>query len=146
MVESFPRFTPRQDRFRLTGMGRGHYKRMSFSAGSAPKTRGRPFAMRTLISTSLLVVLAVASAEPALAADSCGGGGRKLPKATRWVSATATPLGNFFVTPNVLTAGLLKGAKKSVLEVEGMLTDGPITALVLPRAFALGVSVNGLPI
>ena len=28
--------------------------------------------------------------------------------------------------------------------VEGMLTDGPITPVVLPRVLALGVDVNGL--
>jgi hypothetical protein len=102
--------------------------------------------MRMLTAMTATGVLGlVLATSPVSAADSCGGGCPKLPKSTRWVSATATPLGSFFGTPNVLTAGLLKGATKSVLEVEGMLTDGPITALQLSRVFALGVSVNGLP-
>jgi hypothetical protein len=102
--------------------------------------------MRTLTALSLTGVLSLALAtSPASAADSCGGGCPKPPKSTRWVSATATPLGAFFGTPNVLTAGLLKGSKKSVIEVEGLLTDGPITPIAVPRVFALGVSVNGLP-
>jgi len=101
--------------------------------------------MRTVIGSSLIVVLALAFAEPTLAADSCGGGCPKPPKATRWVSATATPLGVFLGAPNVLTAALAKGTSKSVLEVDGMLTDGAKGFFVVPRVFALGVSVNGLP-
>jgi len=100
--------------------------------------------MRTVIPMIPSIVLARALAEaPAFAADSCGGGCPKLPKSTRWVSATATPLAAF--GGNVLTAMLAKGATKSVLEVDGLLTDGPITPIALPRVFSLGASVNGLP-
>ncbi len=97
------------------------------------------------IALSLVPSLVLAFASPALSADSCGGGCPKPPKSTRWVSATATPLGNFFVTPNLLAATLAKGATKSVLEVDGVLTDGPITPDATTRVFALGVGVNGLP-
>jgi len=100
--------------------------------------------MRTTTAITLTALLSFAvGTSPASAADSCGGGCPKPPKSTRWVSATAVPLAPF--GGNVLTADLRKGAKKSVLEVDGMLTDGPITPVGLSRVFALGVSVNGLP-
>ena len=101
--------------------------------------------MRTRITTVAVALWSFALATSSFAADSCGGGCPKPPKNTRWVSATATPLGAFFATPNVLSATLLKGTKKTVLEAEGMLTDGPITPIALSRVFALGSSVNGLP-
>jgi hypothetical protein len=93
---------------------------------------------------SLSVALAVMLAAPAThAADSCIGGCPKPPKTTHWLSATSIPLAAF--GGNVLSASLLKGKKKTVIEVEGLLTDGPYTPFFAPRVFSLGTSVNGLP-
>ena len=96
--------------------------------------------------TSMMVGAAfvfVSAGPAAYAADSCGGGCPKPPKFGHWVSATAVPLAPFGA--NFLSASLAKGLKKTVIEVEGVLTDGPITPIVLPRVFSLGTDVNGLP-
>lgn len=93
-----------------------------------------------LVSVSIGVLMASTAA---YAADSCVGGCPKTPKTTRWLSSTATPLAPF---PGMfLSAQLVKGLKKTVIEVEGVLTDGPISPVFLPRVFSLGVNVNGLP-
>ena len=99
--------------------------------------------MRQVIISVVVGGLGLALASPpALAADSCGGGCPTPPSNARAVSATGTPLAPF--GGNVLMATLKKGKAKKILMVEGMLTDGPITPVVLPRVLALGVDVNGL--
>src|SRR5437867_619841 len=101
--------------------------------------------MRTVIVNVVAGVLClVLMATPTFAADSCGGGCPKTPSNSRFVSATTVPLGDYFASPNVLSATLAKGKSKRVLTAEGLLTDGPY-AVLIPRAFVLDISVNGLP-
>jgi len=102
----------------------------------------RPIASRVVRGVVPAVFGLLLASPRGFAADSCGGGCPTLPSNARAVSATATPLAAF--PGNVLAATLKKGKAKKILMVEGMLTDGPITPVVLARVLALGVDVNGL--
>ena len=99
--------------------------------------------MRTVTVNVVVGLLClVLMAPPAFAADSCGGGCPKPPSNARSVSATFVPLAAY--PGNTLSATLAKGKTKRILHAEGMLTDGS-SGFVASRAYALGTSVNGLP-
>jgi hypothetical protein len=91
-------------------------------------------------------LLGLALAAPSLAQviDSCGGGCPKPPSNSRAVSAEAIPLAAY--PGNTLSATLAKGKKKTLLRVDGMITDanGGSATDVVSREFWLAVSVNGL--
>jgi hypothetical protein len=97
---------------------------------------------RTVVAAAL--VFAATLARPAsaqLLVDSCGGGCPKPPKTARAVAWQPAHLATY--PGNTLSATLAKGAKKTILMADGMLTDAP-WAYYEPREYDLGISVNGL--
>ena len=104
--------------------------------------------MKSIFCFCVIALLGAAFlAHSTFAADSCSGGCPKLPKNARAVTAEMVPLTCW--SGYTLTATLAKGKKKTILTVEGLLTDaayGGAPGGPASRVYGFGpVTVNGLP-